>query len=97
MTSSANIASQSEMSNMGGTMFTFSTTSSFHSVATKLGIPAERHSAILNSGASHHYCPNKLKFKIFKPISNVIILADGHTLPELGTGDVKIDLPHDNK
>ena len=55
---SANIASQSE------TMFAFTTTSSFHCVATKLGIPSERHSTIVNSGASQHYCPDKLKFKI---------------------------------
>ena len=83
VTSSANIASQSEMSNMGGTMFAFSATSSFHCVATKLGIPPERCSTILNSGASHHYCPDKSKFINFTPISNVIKLADGHTLPAL--------------
>ena len=41
VTSSANVASHSEMSNMGGTMFAFSVTSSFHCVATKLGIPPE--------------------------------------------------------
>ena len=41
VTSSANVASHSEMSNMGGTMFVFSVTSSFHCVATKLGIPPE--------------------------------------------------------
>ena len=96
-TSSANVTSHSEMSNMGGTMFGFSATSSFHCVATKLGIPPERHSTILDSGASRHYCPDKLKFINFAPISDVIKLADGHTLPALGIGDVKIDLPLEDK
>ena len=40
-TGSANIISQSEMMKEGGPMFTFSTTSSFHCISTKLGIPAE--------------------------------------------------------
>ena len=97
MTSSANVASHSEMSNMGGTMFAFSATSSFHSIATKLGIPPERCSAILDSGASCHYCPDRSKFINFAPISDVMKLADGCTLPALGIGDVKIDLPHEDK
>ena len=82
-TSSANVASHSEMSNISGTMFVFSATSSFHCVATKLRIPPEQCSAILDSSASHHYCPDKSKFINFTPISNVIKLADGHTLPAL--------------
>ena len=81
------------MSNMGGNMFAFSATSSFHCVATKLGIPPERRSAILHSGASRHYCPDKSKFINFA----VIKLADGCTLPALGIGDVKIDLPLEDK
>ena len=97
VTSSANVASHSEMSNMGGTMFAFSATSSFHCIATKLGIPPERCSTILDSGASCHYCPDKLKFINFAPISDVIKLTDGHTLPALGIGDVEIDLPHEDK
>ena len=85
------------MSNMVPPMFAFSATSSFHCVATKLGIPPEQCSAILDSGASHHYCPDKSKFINFTPISDVIKLADGRTLPALGIGDVEIDLPHEDK
>ena len=82
---------------MSGTMFAFSGTSSFHCIATKLGIPPERRSAILDSGASRHYCPDKLKFINFAPISDVIKLTDGRTLPALGIGDVEIDLPLEDK
>ena len=78
-------------------MFAFIATSSFHCVAAKLGIPTERHSTIVDSGASRHYCPDKSKFKNFKPISNSIKLTDGHTLPALGIGDVEITLPHGDK
>ena len=88
---SANITSQSE------TMFAFAAISSFHCVATKLGIPTKRCSAIVDSGASQHYCPDKLKFKNFTPISNSIKLADGHTLPALGIGNVMINLPNGDK
>ena len=96
-TSSANVASHSEATKEGGTMFAFSATSSFHCIAAKLGIPAERRSAILDSGASHHYCPDKSKFKNLEPISDSIKLADGHTLPALGIGDVEITLPNGDK
>ena len=94
---SANITNQSETMNTGETMFSFATTSSFHCVATKLGIPTERCSTIVNSGASQHYCPDKSKFKHFTPISDSIKLADGHTLPALGIGDVMINLPNGDK
>ena len=62
-----------------------------------IGIPAERCSAILNSGASHHYCLDNSKFKNLEPISNSIKLANGHTLPALGIGDVEITLPNGDK
>ena len=62
-TSSANVTSHSEVIKEGGTMFAFSATSSFHCIAAKLRIPAKRRSAILDSGASRHYCPDKSKFK----------------------------------
>ena len=96
-TSSANVASHSEAIKEGGTMFAFSATSSFHCIATKLGIPAKRRSAILDSSASHHYCPDNSKFKNLEPISDSIKLTDGHTLPALGIGDVEITLPNGDK
>ena len=96
-TSLANVASHSEAIKEGGTMFAFSATSSFHCIATKLRIPAKRRSAILDSGACRHYCPDNSKFKILEPISNSIRLANGHTLPALGIGDVEITLPNGDK
>ena len=96
-TSSANVASHSEATKEGGTMFAFSATSSFHCIAAKLGIPAEHHSAILNSSASHHYYPDNSKFKNLEPISDPIKLTDGHTLPALGIGNVEITLPNGDK
>ena len=86
--SSANVANHSKMMKRGGTMFAFSATSSFCCISTKLRIPAKCCSTILDSGASHHYCPDKSKFKNITPISDVIKLADCHTLPALGIGDV---------
>ena len=78
-------------------MFAFSTTSSFYCIATKLGIPAECCSAILNSSASCYYHPDNSKFKNIEPISDSIKLANGHTLPALGIGDVEITLPNGDK
>ena len=97
LASSANVASHSEMMKEGRTMVTFSATTSFHCISAKLRIPAEHHSAILDSSASHHYCPDNSKFKTFTPISNIIKLADGPTLPTLGIGDVEKTLPHDDE
>ena len=96
-THSANVTSQSEMKNTSKTMFTFATNSLFHCVAAELGIPTERCSTIVDSGASQHYCPDESKFKKFTPISDFIKLANGHTLPVLGIGDVEINLPHGDK
>ena len=53
--------------NESRTMFAYAATSSFHYVAAKLGIPLEQHNAIVDSGASRYYCPDKLKFKNFLP------------------------------
>ena len=76
--------------NESGTMFTYAATSSFHSIAAKLGIPLEQCNTIVGSGASHHYCPNKSKFKNFSPITDNVKLADGRKLPTLGVGDVEV-------
>ena len=83
--------------NESGTMFTYAATSSFHSIAAKLGIPLEQCNTIVGSGASHHYCPNKSKFKNFSPITDNVKLADGRKLPTLGVGDVEMTLPNSDK
>ena len=77
-TISTNVTSHSEMMKEGRTMFAFSTTSSFHCITAKLGIPAEHHSTILNSDVSGHHCPDKSKFKNFTPIPNIINQAASH-------------------
>lgn len=97
LSNSANVANQSMKDNESGTMFAYAATSSFHSVDAKLGIPLEQHNMILDSGASHHYCPNKSKFKNFSPITDNVKLADGRKLPTLGVGDVEVTLPNSNK
>ena len=94
---SANIVNQSTKMNENGTMFAYATTSSFHSVAAKLGTPPEQHSAIVDSGASHHYCPDKSKFKNFTVITDNVKLADGRKVPALGVGDVEVTLPNGDK
>ena len=94
---SANIVNQSMKMNENGMMFAYTTTSSFHSVAAKLGIPLEQLSAIVDSGASRHYCPDKSKFKNFTVITDNVKLTDGRKVPALGVGDVEVTLPNGNK
>ena len=74
---------QSKKDNESGTMFAYAAMSSFHSIAAKLGIPLEPRNAIVDSGASQHYCPDKSKFKNFSPITDNVKLADGRKHPHL--------------
>ena len=97
LSNSANVTNQSKKDNESRTMFAYAATSSFHSVAAKLGIPLEQHNAIVDSGASRYYCPDKLKFKNFLPITDNVKLTDGRKLPTLGVGDVEVTLPNGDK
>jgi hypothetical protein len=74
--------------------FAFSCTSDF-TVAFLLSVLKSRLGAIVDSGATRHFCPNKFKFSNFVPMSNwPIRTADGNTLQATGTGDIEITLPN---
>ena len=76
-----------------GNDFAFATTT-LSREASLLSVPAEKHSAIVNSGASSHFCPDHSKFTSFTPIHpKPISIADGHTIHATGHGDVVIELP----
>jgi hypothetical protein len=69
-------------------------TSALTSVAEQLCIPVERRGAIIDSGASSHFCPDRAKFENYVPIEpQDIHTADGTTVSTVGRGDVKLDLP----
>ncbi|OAX40833.1 hypothetical protein K503DRAFT_686713, partial [Rhizopogon vinicolor AM-OR11-026] len=44
------------------------TSSDFASIAKQLNIPVEQRGAIIDSGASTHFCPDRSKFTTFTPI-----------------------------
>ena len=50
--------------------------------------------AIIDSGASTHFCPDRSKFITFTdiPVQDVRT-ANGSTISAIGRGDIKIDLP----
>ena len=79
--------------------FAFTCTSDFSTVAEALQIPKSKCGAIIDSGASRHFCPDRSKFMNYKPIDNShpINTADGRTFEAIGMGDVKIDLPNGSK
>jgi hypothetical protein len=64
------------------------------SIAKDLDLPVERRGAIIDSGATSHFCPDRSKFLTFTSIDpQSIHTADGSTISAIGRGDVKIDLP----
>jgi hypothetical protein len=68
------------------------------SIADQLKVPMGRHGAIIDSGASAHFCPDRTKFKNFVSIpSQNIHTADGTTVSAIGRGDVSISLPLGSK
>jgi len=63
-------------------------------VAKGLNIPVKKRGAIMDSGATSHFCPNRSKFNNFVTIPpQKIYTADGSTLDMIGRGDVEIELP----
>lgn len=46
-------------------LFTFTCTSDFNDVAESLQVPKLKHDAVVDSGASSHFCPDWLKFATF--------------------------------
>jgi len=55
----------------------------------------EKRGAIVDSGATSHFCPDHAKFKTFMSIDpKPIKVADGCTLQATGQGDCEIELPN---
>jgi hypothetical protein len=64
------------------------------SVAEQLTVPIERHGAIMDSGVTLHFCPDRAKFFNFVSIEpQKVHTADRSTLNTIRRGDVKLDLP----
>jgi hypothetical protein len=69
-------------------------TSDLAGIAKTLIVPADRRGAIVDSGASAHFCPDRSKFKNFIDISpQEVYTANGSVLSATRHGDVTIDLP----
>jgi hypothetical protein len=63
--------------------------------ANVLQVPPKKQGAIVDSGATSHFCPDCAKFKTFATIDpKPINVADGQTLHALRRGDVEIELPN---
>ncbi|OJA08978.1 hypothetical protein AZE42_13197 [Rhizopogon vesiculosus] len=66
-------------------------------VVKQINIPVERRGAIVDSGATSHFCPDRSKFTTFVPIKpQNVHTADGSSISAIGHGDVLIDLPLGN-
>ena len=64
------------------------------SIAKDLNLPVERRGAIIDSGATSHFCPDRSKFVTFTSITpQDVHTADGSAISAIGRGNVKIDLP----
>lgn len=73
-------------------------TSDLASVVKDLNVPVEKRGAIMDSGATSHFCPDRSKFSNFVTIPpQKIHTADGSTLDAIGRGDVDINLPLGNE
>ncbi|OJA08822.1 hypothetical protein AZE42_13437 [Rhizopogon vesiculosus] len=73
-------------------------TSDLAGIAKGLKVPVDHRGAIVNSGATSHFCPDRTKFVTFQSIRpQEIYTADRSTLSAIGQGDVNIDLPLGDK
>ena len=74
-------------------IFVFTCMSTFVGVANSLQIPFLKHGAIVDSGTSDHFCPDKSKFANLRQLEGQTIhtMHDG-TIPVCGVGDVAIEL-----
>jgi len=77
-------------------LFAFTCTSDFRDANKDLDGTKSQIEAIIDSGASRHFTPNKAKLINFKPISsNPIKAADARTFKAEGMGDLPIHLPNE--
>src|SRR5258705_1212259 len=69
-------------------------TSDLCSIADQLKIPAASRGAIIDSGASTHFCPDRSKFTEFTAIDPLEErMADATSISATKRGDVRIELP----
>jgi hypothetical protein len=55
--------------------------------------PAKNRTAIIDSGATSHFCPNRAEFILYNPITPLDIrTADGSIISAIGRGDVRMNL-----
>ena len=75
--------------------FAFTCTSDFAEIASRLSsVPRGRLGAIIDSGATRHFCPDRSKFTNFCEGAELITTADGKVVHAIGSGDVQITLPN---
>lgn len=73
-------------------------TSDLASIAKAIKVPAEKRGAIVDSGATSHFCPDRAKFTNYVDISpQDVHTADGSSLSAVGRGDVELELPLGDK
>ena len=61
----------------------------------KQTLPSKNHGAIIDSGASSHFCPDRTKFMNFVSIEpQEIHMANGLITSTTGKGDVELNLPN---
>ena len=78
-------------------LFAFTCTSDYALIAKARGIKKSEMGAIVDSGASRHFSPDKEKFCNYRPIANSeISTADGQSFRAIGVGDLPIELPNGN-
>lgn len=62
-------------------------------VAAALDIPKSQLGAVMDSGASRHFCPDKSRFNNYREITSCPVkTADGHTFEVTGMSNVTIEL-----
>jgi len=73
-------------------------TSTLSDSATVAAVPIEKHGAIVDSGASSHFCPDRNRFTVFTPIPlKPVKIANGQSIFATGKGDMVIELPKGNE
>jgi hypothetical protein len=74
------------------------TTSDLATIAKAIKVPAEKRGAIVDSGATSHFCPDRAKFTNYVDIPpQDVHTADGSSLSAVGRGDVELELPLGDK
>src|SRR5882757_4841884 len=69
-------------------------TSDMCSIANQLNIPFASRGAIIDSGATSHFCPDRSKFIDFVATDPLEVhTVDGSSISTIGCGSVKIELP----